>query len=253
MGIARPWVAPYRERMVSMSSQVNLSLVPRLVGFLLAVALFLACVAGAAAAAVPKKAAHADAHDRALALKLLRLHASAAIDGTGDVDLDQRLAACANYQALSEDEKFAVDIAMLLPALAQTADEHEAVFVQVDRQVAQVGVPHSRVFRQWLVVLRAQLGYVKTLAAHTDSTQMDLCAFVDKVLAQRTDDAAFVEAMATLGVDETGAEALIALLNPERALGKPEADRRKQVEQRFAAFLAASGFTKKQIATLLGS
>jgi hypothetical protein len=96
---------------------------------------------------------------------------------------DRQLAACANYQGLGEDEKFGVNIAMLLPTLAQTADRHEAVFVQVDQQVAHAGTPHSRIFRQWLVVLRAQLGYLKTLAARTDGSHADLCAFVDKVLA----------------------------------------------------------------------
>jgi hypothetical protein len=225
----------------------------RLVSLSLAVALCLLCVAGTAAAETPRKPAPADAHDRAVILELLRVHASAAITGADDVDLDQQLAACANYQALGEDEKFGVAIAMLLPALAETADKHEAEFIQVDRQIAHAGTPHSRIFRQWLVVVRAQLGYIRTLAAHTDSTHADICGFVDKALTQRTGDAAFVEAVATLGVDETGAQALIALLNPEKALGKPEADRRKQVEQRFAAFLAASGFTKKQIATLIGS
>jgi hypothetical protein len=225
----------------------------RLVGLSFVIALCLLCVAGAAAAEAPSKPARADAHDHALILRLLRVDASAAITGADDIDLDQQLAACANYQALGDDQKFAVNIAMLLPALAETADEHEADFVQVDRQIAHAGTPHSRIFRQWLVVVRAQLGYIRTVAAHTDRSHADLCAFVDKVLTQRTGDAAFLEAMATLGVDETGARALIALLNPEQALGEPEADRRKQVEQRFAAFLAASGFSKKQIATLIGS
>jgi hypothetical protein len=91
---------------------------------------------------------------------------------------------------------------------------------------------------------------VQTLGAHSDTTRMDICAFLDLVIAA-DDNTEIAAQVAPLGVDETGERALVSFLNPAQAFGKPEAARRKAVERRFVAFLRVSGFSNGQIGTLI--
>jgi hypothetical protein len=212
----------------------------------LAAAVVASALAVCSAATAAKKPLRADKHDRALVGQLLRIPA---LDfEQEDEELTRVAFECPAWKAVGEAEQVDLLFALVVPALLRSIDAFEPQFAQRSELLAKMR-PHAAVFKQWLTFVRTDEAQILALARDFDSTGMDICGYLAVVVQNDGSDESADAAYEALVPDPQARAALDRYsVEPSPA----EAARRKSVTKRFAAFLRASGFTKKQVEALTG-
>lgn len=209
----------------------------------LVVATFALTLAGVASAARPAKA---DKHDRALVKKLLAnplVGIDAAVEALLSLaELEEKAQSCPAWQAAGEE---ALGESLLVPMGIILLDRLEPSLLRYQSMIGAMR-PHARVFKQWLAMKRREAAIYVTFAQRVDSSRMDLCAFLDAVVAAGNDEEALDMSVVKLFPN---AEDLAAMMELGLAADREEATQ-VALNKRFAAFLRASGYTKAQIAEL---
>jgi hypothetical protein len=216
----------------------------RAVSLVAAVAAFVLTICAAGTAA--KRPLRADKHDRALIGQLLRFPA---LDfEQEDEELTRVAFECPAWKAAAEGEAVDLLFALIVPGVLRSIDAFEPQFADRSARLLRMR-PHAAIFKQWLAIVRSDEAEILALAQSFDSAVMDICGYL-AVVAKNEGNDEFVEAAYDALVPDAGARAALERYSVEPS--PAETTRRKSVMTRFAAFLRASGYRKKQVEALTG-